>query len=88
MAEVYTVVIDKVTPVEITGGRVGQFTVLRENGVFVGASNIDSSGANAVQPFASVDNFAFYVTSPDELYAVMDANAGGSTLTLKLLHNR
>lgn len=81
MAEVYTVTLNNETPVELTGGRVGQFLVSggfylggEELGVEPVMDGLDQTGLSIVDGFSySSDNepFGFYVTSPDEIYGII-----------------
>jgi hypothetical protein len=99
MAEVYEVVIDNETPVEITGGRVGQFTVASSS-FWIGGQDIavvptmdgeEQIGITIEDGVAVSGVFQFYVTSPDEVFALISAWFTGqhyNTSTLKILHNR
>jgi len=99
MAEVYTVAIDNTTPVEITGGRVGSFELIateRQILLFLGGPNM--AVQYATNPHVT-DGLRFgqhgtvpvalYVTSPDEIYALIDQVAEGVIGdTLTIFHNR
>ena len=101
MAEVYTVVVDNSTPVEITGGRVGHFTI-RGGGeygsLWIGGASLSvsypggvSTVVDGIYSYPGVNSpVSIYVTSPDEVYAVLAAYNGGSpvTDTLTIFHNR
>lgn len=86
MAEVYTVTVNKTTPVEVTGGRVGQFVFVRES-FFFGGITVANTGANGIT-YGSSENISLYVTSPDEIYAILDVGAGPPTKLLTVYHNR
>lgn len=84
MAETYTVGIDNVTPVEITGGRVGNFYLSPVPGLKLGDNTITTSVGGQVMNTAVVYHFA--VTSPDEAYAILAAPFSSETMTV--LHCR
>lgn len=95
MAEVYTVTISNTTPVEITGGRVGHFVARVENyhgSLFVGGSDLSVSYSptvvsNGLHPSPGTQAFDFYVTSPDEVFAVLVTGSTSSD-TMTVFHNR
>lgn len=104
MAEVYVVEVDNETPVEITGGRVGNFYIPYQDGfttMFIGDGELSISEVGDPEPYAleclngvnlpsSSFPYYFYVTSPDEIYAISTNFNGGSTKTynLTIFHNR
>lgn len=80
MAESYTVATNNATGVEITGGRVGSFKLKGTDGLYIGASDVDSG--DVLIGSGVVD---LYVTSPDEIYVVNAVDPSGS---VKIFHNR
>lgn len=84
MSEVYTVTVNNSTPTEITGGRVGSFFIEASGGgLYLGGEALTVSpamfpsdppvqtGLNAVNAVGvTTSGEWFYVTSPDEVYAI------------------
>lgn len=96
MAEVYTVTINNTTPVEITGGRVGHFMAVVESyhsALHIGGSNLAVSYSpdvvtNGFYVYKGSQEFLdFYVTSPDEIYAVLKTQSVSSDV-MTIFHNR
>lgn len=96
MASVYTVSLNNTTPVEITGGRVGHFMLQVESYhsvLYLGGSNLSVSYSptvvsNGLSPYEGGSQLTeLYVTSPDEIYALIATQSVGSD-TLKVFHNR
>ncbi len=97
MAEVYTVVLNNQTPVEITGGRVGNFLMGTplHGATWLGASNLSityPSGSPSISngAYMATTPKQLNVTSPDEIYALIEEYAGGvlTYFDLVIFHNR
>jgi hypothetical protein len=101
MAEAYTVALDNQTPVEVTGGRVGNLNLKVGNNygsLWLGGSDMSVSYPGGVTTVvngypASTDSYSavrLYVTSPDEIYAVIGNYFSGTPLSdvANILHNR
>jgi hypothetical protein len=96
MAEVYTVVVNNETPTEITGGRVGSFRLFAENyhqALFIGGSAMAAQYVSAPHVTDGLRTIGtatieLYVTSPDEIFAVVDTDQEDFTDTLTIFHNR
>mgnify|MGYP001579327612 CR=1 FL=1 len=96
MAAVYTVTISNTTPVEITGGRVGHFILQVESyhgSLYLGGPNLSVSYsptvvANGLSVSEGSSQWTeLYVTSPDEIYALIATDSVSSD-TMKIFHNR
>lgn len=82
MADYYTVSANNSAGVEITGGRVGHFSITCSDAYFLGESGVSSGSGVA---FSATPAHSFYVTSPDEVYLVLLNDASG---TVKVFQNR
>lgn len=84
MSEYYTVAVNSSTPVEITGGRVGNFVFGCTENFYLGELDVTSS--NGVAHDGGLPKVhKLYVTSPDEVYLII---SGDPTGTLKVFHCR
>lgn len=83
MASVYTLSsVGGSTPVELTGGRVGNFKLFSNNrNLRIGASNVTSS--TGVELTAGVTH-TLAVTSPDEIYVI----SVDTSTDVTIFHNR
>lgn len=83
MADYYTVALNNATGVEITGGRVGHFSVFMPGDSFLLGESGVSTGSGIL--YQGSTQHSFYVTSPDEVYAILANDPSG---TIKVFQNR
>lgn len=83
MSEYYTVSVNNSSGTEITGGRVGNFSIyMPGDSFYIGQSSVNSSDGIL---FTGGTRHFFNVTSPDSIYVILSNDSSGN---IKVFHNR